>query len=122
MAKTACGRPAPRTTVVGTRLVSTTVASLTARRADPFEEAVAAVVGAIALGLGGEDPAVVADEAALLVGAVAAVGEAVALRRFFIQGVAEALTVLAVVYLALVWSLSAGMLRLETRLALPEER
>ena len=34
----------------------------------------------------------------------------------------EALTVLAVVYLALVWSLSAGMRRLETRLALPEER
>ena len=34
----------------------------------------------------------------------------------------EALTVLAVVYLALVWSLSAGIRRLETRLALPEER
>ena len=34
----------------------------------------------------------------------------------------EALTVLAVVYLALVWGLSAGMRRLETRLALPEER
>ena len=34
----------------------------------------------------------------------------------------EALTVLAVVYLALVWTLSAGIRRLETRLALPEER
>ncbi len=28
MAKTACGRPAPRTTVVGTRLVKTTLASI----------------------------------------------------------------------------------------------
>jgi His/Glu/Gln/Arg/opine family amino acid ABC transporter permease subunit len=34
----------------------------------------------------------------------------------------EALTVLAVVYLALVWSLSALIRLLETRLALPEER
>ena len=34
----------------------------------------------------------------------------------------EALTVLAVVYLSLVWSLSAGIRRLERRLALPEAR
>ena len=34
----------------------------------------------------------------------------------------EALTVLAVVYLALVWSLSAAIRLLETRLALPEAR
>jgi polar amino acid transport system permease protein len=34
----------------------------------------------------------------------------------------EALTVLGVVYLALVWTLSAGIRLLETRLALPEER
>lgn len=34
----------------------------------------------------------------------------------------EALTVLAVVYLALVWSLSAGIRLLESRLALPETR
>lgn len=34
----------------------------------------------------------------------------------------EALTVLAVVYLTLVWSLSAGIRRLETKLALPETR
>ena len=34
----------------------------------------------------------------------------------------EALTVLAVVYLALVWALSAGIRKLETRLALPEAR
>ena len=34
----------------------------------------------------------------------------------------EALTVLAIVYLALVWSLSAAIRLLETRLALPEAR
>ena len=34
----------------------------------------------------------------------------------------EALTVLAVVYLALVWALSAGIRKLETKLALPESR
>jgi len=34
----------------------------------------------------------------------------------------EALTVLGVVYLALVWSLSAAIRLLEVRLALPEER
>jgi His/Glu/Gln/Arg/opine family amino acid ABC transporter permease subunit len=34
----------------------------------------------------------------------------------------EALTVLGIVYLALVWSLSAAIRRLETRLALPEGR
>jgi polar amino acid transport system permease protein len=34
----------------------------------------------------------------------------------------EALTVLGIVYLALVWSLSAAIRRLETRLALPEAR
>jgi polar amino acid transport system permease protein len=34
----------------------------------------------------------------------------------------EALTVLGIVYLALVWSLSAGIRLLESRLALPEAR
>jgi len=34
----------------------------------------------------------------------------------------EALTVLAIVYLALVWSLSAAIRLLESRLALPEAR
>ena len=34
----------------------------------------------------------------------------------------EALTVLGVVYLALVWTLSASIRMLEARLALPEER
>ena len=34
----------------------------------------------------------------------------------------EALTVLGIVYLALVWSLSASIRMLETRLALPEAR
>jgi polar amino acid transport system permease protein len=34
----------------------------------------------------------------------------------------EALTVLAIVYLALVWTLSAAVRKLETRLALPESR
>jgi ABC-type amino acid transport system permease subunit len=34
----------------------------------------------------------------------------------------EALTVLAIVYLALVWSLSAAIRLLEARLALPEAR
>jgi ABC-type amino acid transport system permease subunit len=34
----------------------------------------------------------------------------------------EALTVIGIVYLALVWSLSASIRLLETRLALPEER